>query len=554
MSDFNAVKGFISGAYDPGLVFLSFIVAVFSALTALQLSSHSKGIQHKATKLRVSACAFTMGGGIWSMHFIGMLAFQLPVEVSYNVLPTLLSFLIAVVASGIAFNIANTPKAYNWRISIGGFIMGLGISGMHYIGMAGMRVPATIHYNSTLVTLSVIVAVSASIIALWLINKLNENSYKNHGMIRLASAVVLGVAVTGMHYTGMAAAIFQQTDIVVGEKHGLFNKELLAYAISIVTFVILGMAVTVSSANRRFYKLNEKKDELEKRVQERTKDLNLANDQLKQEIREREIAQNALKKAHDELEIRVKERTAELERSNKELESFAYIASHDLKEPLRKIIAFTDRLKHKIPNISEEAKSYLDRVDNAAGRMTTLIDGLLQLSKISTNRGNFETVDLNKIVEEVIKDLEIQVFRLKGSVNVGNMPNLESDPLQMRQLFQNVIGNALKYHREEVPPVVDVSSCSNSSENWHIIVKDNGIGFDEKYVDRICRPFERLHGRSSYEGTGIGLAICQKIINRHRGSLLIHSQPGAGSSFTIILPKKQPKEQEWVNTSNAIYK
>lgn len=544
----------IIGSYDSGLVLVSFVVAVFAALTALHLSGHIENIKDRDTKLRIAGCALTMGGGIWSMHFIGMLALQLPVAVSYNVLPTLLSFVVAVLASGVAFYIANVPKPYKWRITIGGLVMGLGISGMHYIGMAGIQIPATINYISALVILSILIAVCASIIALWLIRILSEIKFKSYGLIRLASAIVMGIAIAGMHYTGMAAAVFEQTENIAAQQHGLLNKELLAYAISIVTFLIMGMAVIASSANKRFILLNELKDELETRVQERTKDLNLVNERLKQEIRERELTQKALERAHGELEKRVKERTAELERSNEELENFAYIASHDLKEPLRKIIAFTARLKQKIPNVSEEAVAYLDRLDNAASRMMILIDGLLQLSKITTKKGYFEKVDLKQVVKEVEKDLEIQLVRMRGSINIGSLPILEADPLQMRQLFQNFIGNSLKYRKQKVPPAVDVTSCPDESGGWQITIKDNGIGFDEKYADRIFRPFERLHGRSSYEGTGMGLAICQKIVNRHGGHILLQSQPGIGSSFSIVLPQSQPVEQETGDAPNVAYK
>lgn len=554
MPDLETVEGLITGNYDSGLVLISFIVAVFAAFTALHLSSHIDNIKDRGTKLRIAGCAITMGGGIWSMHFIGMLAFQLPVTVSYDVLPTLLSSVVAVLASGVAFYFTNATKPYKWRITIGGLIMGLGISGMHYIGMAGMRIPATIHYVTSLVILSIFIAISASIISLWLTKILSETRFKNHNLIRLVSAIVMGIAIAGMHYTGIAAAVFEQTENILAQQQGLLNKELLAYAISIVTVLILVMAVIASSANKRFAILNELKDELEIRVQERTKDLNLINERLKQEIRERGIVQTALERAHDELEKRVKERTAELERSNEELESFAYIASHDLKEPLRKIIAFSDRLKRKIPDISEEATAYLDRLDNAANRMMILIDSLLELSKVSTKKGYLEIVDLRQVVKEVEKDLEIQLVSMKGSINIGYMPSLEADPLQMRQLFQNIIGNSLKYRRQGVPPVVDVESSLNDTGNWWITIKDNGIGFDEKYAERIFRPFERLHGRSSYEGTGIGLAICEKIVNRHSGHISIQSQPGSGSSFTIILPQSQPTEQELNDAPNVAYK
>jgi len=271
---------------------------------------------------------------------------------------------------------------------------------------------------------------------------------------------------------------------------------------------------------------------LEQRVQERTKE-------LQQEIVERKQA-----------EERLKATAVRLERSNRELQDFAYVASHDLQEPLRKVQAFGDRLKAACSKaLGVEGRDYLERMQAAAKRMQILIDDLLAFSRVTTKANPFESADLNIIVQEVLSDLEVRIQQSGGQVDAGELPVIDADPLQMRQLFQNLVGNALKFHQAGKPPIVKIRSQPSThstgnglgEEVCRISVEDNGIGFDEKYLDRIFVLFQRLHGRSAYEGTGIGLAICRKITDRHGGSITAKSITGEGSTFIITLPIKQPK-------------
>jgi signal transduction histidine kinase len=238
----------------------------------------------------------------------------------------------------------------------------------------------------------------------------------------------------------------------------------------------------------------------------------------------------------------LKNYAAELERSNKELSDFAYIASHDLQEPLRKISIFSDRLLGDSDSFNDTQKAYLDRMGNAACRMQTLIEDLLRLSQITTTGKAFQKIDLGKIALEVVEDLNAKLQETRGKINIGELPHLEADPFLMRQLFQNLIENALKYHKQDIPPLIQVDSSYETKEGWTINVKDNGIGLNaEKFAERIFAPLERLHGVSSYGGTGIGLAICKKIVTRHSGSIFVKSEEGQGATFTFILPKVQPR-------------
>ncbi len=241
----------------------------------------------------------------------------------------------------------------------------------------------------------------------------------------------------------------------------------------------------------------------------------------------------------DSVYQKIKIRAQELEESNQELQSFAYIASHDLQEPLRKIVAFGDRLSSKAVDMDEEGKKYLERMQYSASRMKDLIHDLLQYSNVMVKESSFELMDLNNTISDVLVDLEDQISRTHGQINVEAMPTLEAVPFQMRQLFLNLIGNALKYHKNGVNPIIRITSSLNEDGNWNIWVEDNGIGIDEKYFDRVFKVFERLHNKSDYEGTGIGLTICKRIVNRHGGRISLKSQLQKGTRFKIILPAKQ---------------
>jgi light-regulated signal transduction histidine kinase (bacteriophytochrome) len=233
----------------------------------------------------------------------------------------------------------------------------------------------------------------------------------------------------------------------------------------------------------------------------------------------------------------LQEKTEELERSNKELEQFAYVASHDLQEPLHLIMAFADRLQSLQDEVKKDKMpDYVHRMQRSARRMRLLIDDLLQFSRVTTRAKPFVRVDLRAGVLEVIKDLELRLTETEGEVVLGALPEVFADALQMRQLFQNLIVNALKFRRPGVPPRVSIGSRNLESGFVRITVKDNGIGFDEKYLEQIFRPFSRLHSYFEYEGSGIGLAICQKIVSRHGGEITAKSVPGEGSEFTFTLP------------------
>jgi PAS domain S-box-containing protein len=262
------------------------------------------------------------------------------------------------------------------------------------------------------------------------------------------------------------------------------------------------------------------------------------------DISARKQMEEDIRKARDELELRVQERTAELnsymtklERSNQALQDFAYIAAHDMKEPLRKVISFGNLLSQKYKDsLAQTGNDYLNRMLHATERMQSLLTGLLDYSRVATAAEPFKEVDLSGLIREVISDLEVRIVRTGGEVHVGDLPVISADPTQMRQLFQNLIGNALKFHKPGEKPIVQVRCVSHTGSGSQIVVEDDGIGFDEQHLERIFAPFQRLHGRSEYEGTGMGLAICKKIVEWHGGSITAKSTPSKGSSFIITFP------------------
>jgi light-regulated signal transduction histidine kinase (bacteriophytochrome) len=237
-----------------------------------------------------------------------------------------------------------------------------------------------------------------------------------------------------------------------------------------------------------------------------------------------------------------------LQRSNRELQDFAYVASHDLQEPLRKVQTFADRLTTKYAaSLEGNGLDYLERMRNAASRMQTLIQDLLSFSRVTTKAQPFVPVDLEQITRDVLSDLEVKIEETGATVDTHGLPKIDADPLQMRQLIQNLVGNALKFRQADVAPVIKLSATNGRSNGsgpiYTITVEDNGIGFDEKYLDKIFTVFQRLHGRAEYEGSGIGLAVCRKIVERHHGTLTAESKPGAGAKFIFSLPSHQPNAE-----------
>ncbi len=279
--------------------------------------------------------------------------------------------------------------------------------------------------------------------------------------------------------------------------------------------------------------LKKAEDELERHhfhlselVDERTAELRRVNQALKQEINFRRMAEDRL--------LRL---TTKLRQSNEELEQFAHVTSHDLKEPLMLISSFSNRLEKKYTTLLDEpGKKYLRRITTAAGQMQDLIKALLELSSVGASKRPFELFDLKEVIKEVVESLEESLSKCRGRVKCDSQEELLGDKTQIRQLFQNIIVNAIKYRKKNQAPLITIQGRRLENGFCQIIVEDNGIGFDQRYAKKIFKPLARLHGRREYDGTGIGLATCRKIVLRHGGEISARGVPDKGASFIISLP------------------
>lgn len=249
----------------------------------------------------------------------------------------------------------------------------------------------------------------------------------------------------------------------------------------------------------------------------------------------------------------LREHTRQLERSNRDLEEFAHAASHDLQEPLRKVRTFADRFVASVETASldDRQRLYLERMQDGAARMQKRIDDLLGLARVTRRQPDRESIDLNDAVDAAIAALETPIAEANATIEVGELPRIEADQAHMELLFQNLLSNAIKYRRPDVPPVVRVEGGPAQASDPHeqrpmvrILFSDNGIGFEQEYADRIFRPFERLHGRSEYEGTGVGLSICRRVVELHDGTISATSSPGEGATFEVRLPTVHRSREE----------
>ncbi len=297
--------------------------------------------------------------------------------------------------------------------------------------------------------------------------------------------------------------------------------------------------IDISHAKIAEQELQRAHDELEKRVEDRTAELAEANEFLKQEIAERKRAEENLKTGMEKLE-----------RSSRELQDFAFSASHDMQEPLRKIQTFGNMLNKRSAGVlDDQGRDYLERMLNSAMRMSAMVRGLLTYSRVNTGGEHPTPVDLTGLAKEAADSMRRLVRDAGATFEIGDLPTLDADPDQMLLLFKNLIENAIKFRGNKKPLIKiyakrvddpERSGIRAGEQYVDIFVEDNGIGFEERHIDRIFSLFQRLHGRGTYEGTGMGLPVCRRIVERHNGTITATSTPGTGTTFIITLPSRKP--------------
>ena len=622
----------LAGSYDYLLVALSVIIAVLASYAALDLAGRVTSARGKARLLWLSGGAIAMGFGVWSMHYIGMLAFRLPVPVQYDWPTVLLSLMAAIIASAVALFVVSRHEMGVIRASLGSVLMGGGIAAMHYIGMAAMRLPAMCSYSPSLFILSAVLAIVISFVALWLTFYFRTETTA-WSWRKAVSALVMGAAIPVMHYTGMAAATFTpSTSSHQDLSHAVSVSSVSVVGISIVTLMVLGLVFLTSLADRRFsiQALELESSRRHHQIIETALDAFVEMDSdgvitnwnaraettfgwsrsdaigqplskiiIPQQygdadtqgfrrflatgegpVLNKRIEITALHRDGSEFPIELAispilwgkrrlfaafvrdvterkraeqelaRRAEELARSNADLEQFAYVASHDLQEPLRMVASYTQLLARRYKGkLDADADEFIGFAVDGATRMQHLIQDLLSFSRVTTKGKELQVTDSRAACDQAITNLRAAIAESGAVVKTGSLPTVRADATQLTQLFQNLIGNAIKY-RNERKPEVQVAAAP-VEDRWVFSVQDNGIGIEPQYFERIFQMFQRLHTRKEYTGTGIGLAICRKIVERHGGRIWVESELGKGSTFLLTIPRAEGETNEFKAYRNS---
>jgi NO-binding membrane sensor protein with MHYT domain len=487
-SKIGAIPMVVTGTHDPYLVALSILVASFASYTALDLGGHVAAARGLARRAWLVAAAITMGGGIWSMHFIGMLAFVMPIPMSYDIGLTTLSLLVAIFVTGGGFYVISRQSASPLRLVLSGIFMGLGIAAMHYTGMAAMRGHVELSYDRLFVALSLVIAIGASTAALWLAFRTTDLWQK------LAAAVVMGLAISGMHYTAMRAAIFaDHGPIHEAQVNASLDQTSLALAVAGITFVILAFASIAS-------------------------------------LFERKRAEEALRQARADL--------ARVNRVNTMAELTSSLA-HEVNQPISAAVtnahACLSWLAGDPPNLEEARAAAIDVVKDAT-RAAEIISRIRMLFKKGTPQQ--ELLDVNEVIREMLALLRSDAARHSISVRTdlaADLPQVMGDRVQLQQVMMNLISNSIDA-MHDVDWTRELAIKSQRAENGQLMVSvsDTGVGLPPQQSNQIFNAFftTKVHG------TGMGLSISRSIVASHNGRLWAADNSPRGASFHLILPSK----------------
>jgi signal transduction histidine kinase/CheY-like chemotaxis protein len=523
-------------SYSLPLVALSYMVAVLASHVTLSLAQRLRptgatGPAHAPHWPWIAGGAFSMGTGIWSMHFIGMLAFHLPIEMVYDLGLTAASYVIAVVVSGFALLIFRRNDPTIRGIAVPGLFIGFGICAMHYTGMAAMQMSPAIDYDPMLFAASVVIALGAAMAALWIAFSLPQG-HRHHGWHKLAAASVMGAAIVGMHYTGMAAANFSH-DAVSMASGPRIDTTWLAITISAFTFLILGSTLLLSVIDaqlqstiaRSAEELRRANEALEDRVADRT--LHLTREQAR--------AAALLTDLHAAKEI--------AEAASRAKSAFLATISHEIRTPMNAILGLLELLSYS--RLDDEQRETVGLLRDSSSSLLRLIDDILDFSKIEAGKLEVrrEPTCLRPVVDQVTQMFSgvasAKGLKLSSAVDDDVPEHVLMDGLRLRQVLSNFLSNAIKFtERGDIRLTVRREPSPDQLDLVRFAVADSGIGMDEATISRLCEPFVQGDTRTSrrYGGTGLGLAICRRLADLMGGQLRIESVPREGTTVSLVLP------------------
>lgn len=499
----------LDGYYDTSLVLISILVAILASYTALTLAGRVSNSQRTTAPWWIAGGAFAMGTGIWSMHFIGMLAFRLPIPLGYDLDITLLSWLLPITVSALALWQVSQLQLNATRLVTSGVLLGIGINVMHYVGMYAMRMEPGIVYDLARVAWSLIIAISAAIVSLWIAFRLRNNTPRVW-LQRGAAAVVMGAAIAGMHYTGMSAASFPTNSVCMAAT-GRFGLDALAVMVILATVAVLTVALLTSVYDAR----------LESRSQILA--LSQATSEERRRLLDRERAARA-----------------ELERMSAMKDQFLATLSHELRTPLNAILGWTQLLLLKSKD-DGAVRDALQTIERNAWLQARLIDDLLDMSRIISGniRLEAEFIEPAGIVESAIetarpaaiaKGIEL---RLNLDRNTGM---IWGDASRLQQVMWNLISNAVKFTPQNGTVEVTLARRGDQVE---VTVTDTGIGISSEFLPHVFDRFRQAEGGTTrrFGGLGLGLSIAKQLLELHGGTIEAHSDGmDKGSSFIIRIP------------------